>query len=123
MLSLVGDTFIVSMSDMSVFLFAITVAVGVMMDVDDDDWDDDDGGEDITAGTFIVTVVVVDDVEFNAVRLFGSTNVTDVTISSSSVAFIAALVAVVSFAVTLGVVAFPFYTHGFSICISFKMFH
>lgn len=124
----VGDTFIVSISDKSVFLFAIVVAVGVaavaaaaiivdVVDVVVDDWD-----EDITAGTFIVTDVVVD--EFNAVvRLFGSTNVTDVTISSSSVAvvFIAAFVAV-SLVVTLGVVAFPFCAHwSFSIVISFKI--
>lgn len=100
----VGDAFIVSISK-SVFLFAV------------DDWD-----ADITAaGTFIVTDVDVvvddDDVdddeddEFNADdRLFGSTNVTDVTISSSSMDLIVALVAV-SLAVTLGIVAFPFCTH------------
>lgn len=105
LLNLVGDTFIDSISK-SVFLFAV-----------------DEGVDDITAGIFMVTDVVddedddeVDDdddgeEELNAAdRLFGSTNVTDVTISSSSMVLIVALVAV-SLAVTLGVVVFPFCTH------------
>lgn len=99
----------------------------------------DDVCEDITAGIFIVTVADVDeddddvddddvddvdvvDVDVNADdRLLGNTNVTDVTISSSSVVvvFTPPIVAV-SFPVTLDVIvvdgAFPFYTYDVIIC-------
>lgn len=102
-LCLVGDIFIDNISK-SVFLVAI-----------------DDGGDDITAGTFIVTDA--DDGVNDDDRLLGNTNVTDVTISSSSVAELltAALVVVsLDVAVDVVVVAFPFCSYVYYFVISLK---
>lgn len=103
-LCLVGDIFIDNISK-SVFLVAI-----------------DDGGDDITAGTFIVTDA--DDGVNDDDRLLGNTNVTDVTISSSSVAELltAALVVVsLDVAVDVVVVAFPFCSYVYYFVISLKL--
>lgn len=111
---MVGDVFMDNISK-SVFLVAvddvcedITAGIFIVNVADDDDVDDVDDDD--------VDDVDVVDVDVNADdRLLGNTNVTDVTISSSSVVvvFTPPIVAV-SFPVTLGVivvdVAFPFYT-------------